>query len=503
MKRTILILSLFIILSLACSLSGLIGGGDDTATQNEPPQSENRCGDRVCDGPENTNNCPEDCNAAISDTSETAKPVEENVASIGEAEYGILYQIVENALTSNEMNGTTCYMFNFRQFLDAGYVNINGSENKILELKDHPISMVTSKLYDTFYYISSPVDPIKKVYGFEIFDWDVENQVLWASDFAQNKPLEFATFSSDKFPGGVRTSPENKYLLYLETQTSDADKKQPGGFPTNWLNPYIADSSLVVADLKKGGETSLFSGNYNRQLFTSFSDFSVDGNSFYTIAREGGSFKFIEISLETGQVTDFAKIFPGFDWNQLNWDEFFPKTNDFAYASFTISPDEKRIIAYKNIFSADLDNPCYTEGTHHLWVFNLDENTIESFKNQPGYVSDADWKFDSSAFALAIMGNCGCYPDYLDARIDILDKNGKNSSTLVNEPKSKITHLGWSPDGNFIIYDIYSTDFVGRIKRVDVVTQQVDEIINTQLLGYEVNPSKPIALLFADWVSIK
>lgn len=62
MKRTILILTLLITLSLACSLSGLTSSGDDTAAQNElPPQSENRCGDGDCDGPENPNNCPDDC----------------------------------------------------------------------------------------------------------------------------------------------------------------------------------------------------------------------------------------------------------------------------------------------------------------------------------------------------------------------------------------------------------------------------------------------------------
>ena len=45
MKRTALIFTLLLALSLACSLSG----GETPTT----PQSENRCGDGVCDGPEN------------------------------------------------------------------------------------------------------------------------------------------------------------------------------------------------------------------------------------------------------------------------------------------------------------------------------------------------------------------------------------------------------------------------------------------------------------------
>ncbi|MCJ7625726.1 MAG: hypothetical protein MUO76_19720, partial [Anaerolineaceae bacterium] len=65
MKRIILILALLAALSQACSLSDLTGSGDEASTQNEPsPQSENRCGDKVCDGPENKQNCPDDCSEA-------------------------------------------------------------------------------------------------------------------------------------------------------------------------------------------------------------------------------------------------------------------------------------------------------------------------------------------------------------------------------------------------------------------------------------------------------
>jgi len=58
LKRITLILTILILLTQACSLPG------DDATQSDevsPPQSEHRCGDGVCDGPENADNCPGDC----------------------------------------------------------------------------------------------------------------------------------------------------------------------------------------------------------------------------------------------------------------------------------------------------------------------------------------------------------------------------------------------------------------------------------------------------------
>ena len=57
----------------ALLLLGLIGITSCSLLQNvgkdELPVSENRCGDGVCDGPENVKNCSEDCNVAILDHS--------------------------------------------------------------------------------------------------------------------------------------------------------------------------------------------------------------------------------------------------------------------------------------------------------------------------------------------------------------------------------------------------------------------------------------------------
>ena len=424
--------------------------------------------------------------------------VEESEEVKEEAKYDILYHITGHTIISQEMDGTKCYSLYFREYFDGGYVKPDGSENKILDLKDYPTSMVTSKKYDNFYYISSPNNPLSESYGYKIFNWDIGDQTLWSSDFVENDAVEIKSSAGDKFPGGVTTSPGNNYLIYLITQTAS---NQSEGFMVNKINPFVSDSSLIIANTENGEEKTVLLDSYNRQLFTSFADFSADGNSFYTIAREGESFKFVKISLESGEVTDFTEAFPGFDWKVVNWDEFFPKTGDFAYASFSISPDEKRLIAYKNIFTASMDNPCFTDALHKLWIFNLENNATDIFENQEGYVSDSSWKYDSTEFVLAIMGSSGCYPDYMDARIDKIDKDGNNKVSLVNELKSKITNLGWSPGGMEIAYDVYGMDLVGRLKLVDATGKEVKEIINTKTLGYEANASEPVLLLFADWVA--
>lgn len=66
MKRNALFAAsiLALIFSLACSLAGTIG---PAAT---PIVSQNRCGDLVCDGPENAQNCSQDCSAAAAQADE-------------------------------------------------------------------------------------------------------------------------------------------------------------------------------------------------------------------------------------------------------------------------------------------------------------------------------------------------------------------------------------------------------------------------------------------------
>lgn len=493
MKRLFTILMVLVLVSMACSFSG-----NEPETQ-PAPQSEKRCGDGVCDGPENRANCPADCAAQSADDA-PADTLATTSMENANGEYRLLYQLAEHTVSSFDTSGSNCYVFNFRQFLDGGIVRADGSGNQILTLKDYPTSIVTAKANDRYFYISSPVYPVSEMFGTSMFDWDVSDQSLWAADFTTQNTTSLATTADGRFPGGLATSPGNRFLTYLLTQNSSETAQPATGFPATSINPFISDSNLLIADLINGGEKTAVANNTNRQLFSSFADFSPDGNSFYTLTREGESFRFVKVELTTGRVIGFEQVFPGFDWDQLNWDEFFPRENDFAYAHFTISPDESRLIAYKNTFTANLQDACKAAASHHLWVVNLENNTSERFQNLPGYVSDADWKFDSSAFALALIGNAGCYPDYLDAQIDRFNKDGGDPLTLANEPKSKITHIGWSPDGRSMAYDVYGIDYIGRLKLIDVANQQISEVINAQSIGYEGTQTNPISLFFADWV---
>lgn len=502
MKRIPFIATLLVFLSLACSLGGLTGGGDGAPTETPPPQSERRCGDNVCDGPENPQNCPQDCAQAEATPESTAGPTPATgTPERSGSAYGLLYHVIENTVTGQDAGGITCHSFSFLRFLDAGYVQPDGSGNIVLQLKDNPTGKVTSKKQERYFYISTPNDPLIETMGVQRFNWDVDGQTLWAADFAGGDPIEIVGPTGSEFPGDVSTAPGNKYLVYPLTDRTAQDQSQAGALLGQKFNPFATDSSLVTVNLANGAETTALAGRYNRQLFTSLGDFSADGNVFYTLAREGDGFEFVKVSLDTGTATDFRTLFPDFDWDALDWDAFFPQAGDFAYASFTISPDETRLIAYKDVFAANPDNPCVALASHHLWVLDLEHNAIEVYRDQPGTVVDAAWKTDSSAFALALADYGGCYPGYIDASIELYDKDGRSPTTLVAEPKSKITTIGWLPGGNVIAYDVYSTDYVGRLKLVDVSTGRVDEVINTQDLGYPAGQTNPVTLLFADWVA--
>lgn len=76
MKRCVIPLALVLVLSLACNLGDLGTSDKPTEPTFVPEQSEKRCGDDVCDGPENFENCPEDCDAVVlpKDQEETEEP---------------------------------------------------------------------------------------------------------------------------------------------------------------------------------------------------------------------------------------------------------------------------------------------------------------------------------------------------------------------------------------------------------------------------------------------
>ncbi|MCD6402130.1 MAG: hypothetical protein J7L73_09405 [Anaerolineales bacterium] len=503
MKRMMFFLSILVFLSLACNLSGLTSGQETPSQQSAPTiQSEHRCGDGVCDGPENAKNCPQDCTQANSTTEETQTNVSSpsgNKPVSSSHSYNILYQVTENTVINNQ----NCYSFTFSRFLDGGIIQPDGNNNRNLPVKDYPTSKITAKKNDNYFYVSTPSNPLAEKFGFLTFNWDVDGQTLWQVDFANNNPVTLVKSENEKFPGDATTAPENKFLIYPLTNKAAKTTGNANGINLGKFDPFTSDSSLVIANLSNGKSTTVLANHYNRDLFVSFSDFSPDGAAFYTLAKDGNDFKFVKVSLENATVTDFPTLFPNFNWDSINWDDFFPPANDFAYGEFTISPDESRLIAYKNIYTPDMQHTCIVSASHNLWVFDLKNNKTQVYRNQAGYVSSASWKADSSAFALALIGNAGCYPDYLDAKIELYDKDGKSSGSLVSEPKSKITTISWSPVDDVIAYDVYSTDFVGRLKLVDVQTKNVQELINTQELGYAVTKTKPVVILFADWVAIE
>jgi hypothetical protein len=412
----------------------------------------------------------------------------------------ILYQKSRHAVSTQNMLGKECHNLNFSEFLDGGIIKPDGSDNKALSLKDNPTSLVTSKKYDNYFYISSPSNPTSEIHGYPFFNWSLSDQSLWSNSFKNDQAKDIQPPAQDRFPGGVISSSDNEYLVYLMTTKRETNINPTSGFVSDKLNPFVADSNMIIREIKTGEEKTVLSDNYNRQLFASMADFSDDGEAFYTITRDGENFKFIKVLLNSGKIKDFSEEFPGFDWDKIPWDEFFPKSGDYAYASFSIDPDEERLIICKSKMGTDLENYCVSTATHKLWVFNLEGDKVEIYDNQEGFVSDLTWKKDGQEFALAIMTAGGCYPDYMDARIDKIDKNGKNKENLVTEKKSKITHIGWSPDGKNIAYDTYNTDFVGRLKLVNVNDKKVKEIINTQTTEGTVDKQKPALLLFADWV---
>jgi hypothetical protein len=70
MKRLVIVIAVLLLLTQACSLQT-----EDKTSEGAPEaQSEKRCGDGVCDGPENAQNCPADCVA--SPASQPDQPVE-------------------------------------------------------------------------------------------------------------------------------------------------------------------------------------------------------------------------------------------------------------------------------------------------------------------------------------------------------------------------------------------------------------------------------------------
>jgi hypothetical protein len=462
------------------------------------------CGSSTAEGAE-----PSVEDSVSYESSETSTESEENTTGGKEPPleedkepyYKLLYQLTKNSVSKTVTGDTECFLLNFSEFMDGGIINPDGSDNKILELKKYPTSFIASRKLNSYYYIYSPNNPVTLLEGFKIFNWDTEGQTLIDADFKTDEAAGLKTTPPDRYPGDVLISPENKYLAYPMTIQKSSDISSGSNFIMDKFNPFMSDSSLVIMDVDDNQEVTALENNYNRRLFSSFSQFSVRDDYFYTIALDDNSFKFIRVSPGTGEVKDFSEVFTYLDWDKINWDEFFPRTNDYLYASFSLSPDEERMVIYKNNYAADMKNPCAPEAYHELWILNLENGSIDIFEKQEGSVADVSWNpAGSQKFALSVNSHSGCYPDYIEARIDLIDKNGGSRETLITEQKSKITGLEWSPDGENIAYDVYGIDFTGRLKLIDSGNGSVKELINTCSIKDTVSKDEPVLIIFLDWV---
>ena len=420
----------------------------------------------------------------------------DKVKSSSEKEYRILYGKHNNTISSGGV-GQECKNFTMSEFQGGGIVKRDGADNENLEVKEYQTSYPRSKKYDNYYYISANGNPVSSTYGLSVFDWDYADQTLWTADFKEEKSQSVTSSTADKFPGAVVTSPDNKYLVYVMTEKK-TDKFKGASF-----DPTLSDSDLVIRDLKTGEEKTVLESKYNRQLFASFLDFSTKEDSLFTIAREGDNYKFVNIELDSGKVTDFDEMFPTFDWNKTQWSMLFEGT--FGYhAHFDLAPDETQLLVYKNIAQSDaMVNACSPGVNHKLWSFNIENNAISTYDEGSGMMGDLDWKSDSQRFAFIINSCGGCYPSYVDSSITKMDYTGQHEGVLVVEKKSKMVNLGWSPDGKEIVYDVYGEDYAGWLKSVDPDDKKVEKIISTQDTEGSINQEKPITLVFMDWVTVE
>ncbi len=423
-------------------------------------------------------------------------------------EYRILYSRYSNDIIINSTTGKECKNFNLHENLAGGIVKGDGQENKILGMEGYPMGRLSSQKYDNYFYISAEESPVSEINipglpenissaisNYSMFNLNIKSQNLWQADFNQEKSEKIKSYNDNKFSSMVAASPDNKYLVYTMTDHQENELSI-----TSTLDPFLSDSDLIVKNLKTGKEQTVISQNYNRQLFDSLSDFSKSGEAFYTIVREGDSFKFVKIDLETGQLKDFNQTF---DNSKISWNEFFSTETNFQQARFYVSPNEDRILAFRNQGGGAGQDYCVPLMTHKLWQINLEDSSYALIEEENTMIVQLSWHPGGESFASAENTAGGCYPDYMDTMIFKMDRNGKNKDRLFFQEKSRINSLGWSPDGKEIGFSIYGSDFVGWLKTIDPNSKAVKNIISTQETEGSINKEQPVVLIFAGWVAPK
>lgn len=408
-------------------------------------------------------------------------------------EFLLLYEKIKNDI--HETTGNNAESFNLHSYEGGAIVKRDGSENKNLKIEGYLMGHISSKLYENYYYISSPNSPLSENYGYTIFDFNAKIQNIYSSDINGTDFKTLVLSTKDKFPGCIKTSPKNKYLAYV--MTSNKIKKNHN---LSMLNPFLTDSTLIIRNIETQKEITALDGKYNRQLFKSFLAFSEKKDVLYTIEKTEKGFRFVEVNLTTGEVKDFKEVFPSFNWDSIKWGDFF-ETNSYPGAYFFLSPDETRLVAYRN-FSAGLSKkyPKVAGSACKLWGFKIPENKLEIYYKSENYIQALTWKPDSTEFAFVILATCSCNPNYQESDILKMDKDGLNLVNLVKEKQAKINNVDWSPDNKEIGYSVYGIDYVGRLKSVFPDTKEVKEILNSIATDGAVNKKQPTIFYFINWV---
>ncbi len=416
----------------------------------------------------------------------------------------IVYQLAEHVVTPSGAPGSACRSFTFLRELEAGSVRPDGKGVRPLELAENAMTAVRTGGRDRYFHVATPANPVKTVGpvgrsgAIEMTDWEAPSQSVWETPFAGGQARRLVREEGGRFPGGLAVSPGNRYVVFPWVRRTPPVK---GRVVFGRFDPSLVEGGLGIVEVATGKRTVVLDGEYNRALFSRFAGFSGDGHRFFTVARRGAGYELVAVDLGTGRVQPFAARYPRFDRTAFRWQELFPGKGDFSLAMFSISPDERRLVVTKDHYDrAGSTRTCSCGVRHDMWIVPLDGGAARLQHGLPGYVACIRWRGDGSRYAVVSVHHGGCYPDYIDSSIDLFDRDGRKLENLVTETRSKITGVRWSPDGRSLVYDVYGTDFVGRLKLVDPASRKVRQVLDTKALGIAVDRKHPVTFLVAAWL---
>lgn len=414
-------------------------------------------------------------------------------------EYAMLYSTYENDVSQGASvpGSEPCYNFTLSGCLQGGIVDRDGQNQESLAVEPYYMGQIASKKYGDYYYVSSQDPPFSEQFGMRIIDLNMPEQTVFGAAFRDKEGSALLSSSESRFPGYIKATPDNEYLLFTMT-----DKKGDAVMErASFQDAFLRDSDLMVRDLASGEDRKLIENDYNRQLFKSMSDISSDGKFLFTVRRNQDSFEFVRVNLTDGAVQPFSEVFPDFDWSRVPWDELFPQDTEqsFRPALMSLSPDETRLVMARSVMELDLQNMCSQSYKHKLWLLSIPENRMEIASDEAHLIDGLSWSPDSSAVAMMVVSGGGCYPQYLDSYVWTMGRESGDRQTLAEEPQSKMNAVIWSPDGKEIGYSVYGTDCVGKLKTVTPVLGEVKTVLTTEDTG-QAGREDPVEFTFSDWV---